>query len=161
MTNTVLLTYICASSKRLCHMMIYCSKQRKLGLSFVRHYNVQVLFSSYNEPMTCYAYTYDVTDAASSTLLCFNVRCSLLVAYISRYDRTTRPVKDDNTTITANVAISLYHILDTVSAVTPLYRGRHQEIFQGGARFSSTFLRFFAQKVEKRQFWGILQGNSI
>ena len=32
-----------------------------------------------------------------------------------RYDKTTRPVKDDNTTITVNVAISLYHILDTVS----------------------------------------------
>jgi hypothetical protein len=33
----------------------------------------------------------------------------------NRYDPTTRPVKQDNTTIQCHIAISLYHILDTVS----------------------------------------------
>ena len=33
---------------------------------------------------------------------------------LKKYDRTTRPVKDDKTLVHVNVAISLYHILDTV-----------------------------------------------
>ena len=32
------------------------------------------------------------------------------------YDKTTRPVKVDNSTVMVYVAIALYHILDTVSA---------------------------------------------
>ena len=34
---------------------------------------------------------------------------------LKRYDATTRPVFNDSTTIEVNLAISLYHILDTVS----------------------------------------------
>ena len=33
---------------------------------------------------------------------------------LRRYDRTTRPVRHDNTTVEVTIAISLYHILDTV-----------------------------------------------
>ena len=55
----------------------------------------------------------DVNDVIGVTLdfHCTHTR----VAHAHRYDRTTRPVRDDSTTITVNVAISLYHILDTVS----------------------------------------------
>ena len=34
---------------------------------------------------------------------------------LRHYDKTTRPVHDDRTPCRVNVAISLYHILDTVS----------------------------------------------
>ena len=34
---------------------------------------------------------------------------------LRHYDKTTRPVKNDSTPVNVNVALSLYHILDTVS----------------------------------------------
>ena len=35
---------------------------------------------------------------------------------LKNYDRTTRPVKNDSTTVTTVIGMSLYHILDTVSS---------------------------------------------
>ena len=35
---------------------------------------------------------------------------------LKNYDRTTRPVKNDSTTVTVYIGMSLYHILDTVSS---------------------------------------------
>lgn len=40
------------------------------------------------------------------------------------YDRTSRPVRNDTTTTSVNVAVSLFHILDTVSSGRALtFRG--------------------------------------
>ena len=64
-------------------------------------------------------------------------------------------MKDDNTTITANVAISLYHILDTVSVVTQLYHGR--KFSREGHDFQPIFFAFFLhQKMKNDNFWKIV-----
>ena len=64
-----------------------------------------------------HACTCDVNDTREKSDVVFY--CTRVYTAQYRYDPTTRPVKDDNTTITANVAISLYHILDMVSRAGP------------------------------------------
>jgi len=39
---------------------------------------------------------------------------------LRHYDHTSRPVRNDRTAINVLVAISLYHILDTVTSYAPL-----------------------------------------
>ena len=44
---------------------------------------------------------------------------------LRHYDKTTRPVRNDSTPIAVHIAISLYHILDTVSTPRNYYNPKY------------------------------------
>lgn len=58
---------------------------------------------------------------------------------LHKYDPTTRPVKNDSSTIQVNLAISLYHILDTVFLILP-YFGVHSHHAPKANYFLLSFL---------------------
>ena len=93
----------------------WSSKQRKLSLSSVKH-EYPSCFLCRADGRTACVHMWRQWHAGKSDVVFY---CTRVYTAQYRYDPTTRPVKDDNTTITANVAISLYHILDMVSRADP------------------------------------------